>query len=84
MMPEVKAIIQNGSSASSSPGIKITEREGEILYLLAQGRTGSQIAQQLQLSGHTIESHRKNIMIKMNARNTVHMVAMALKKGIIN
>ena len=66
-----------------SDTVAITKRESEILALLADGLTGREIATWLHVSNHTIESHRKNMMVKMGARNTVHLVVKAVRMGII-
>lgn len=53
----------------------LTRREREILQLLSEGLNGPQIAEKLYLSGHTIETHRKNLFKKFN----VHSLQMLLK-----
>lgn len=63
---------------------KISGREQEVLDLLAQGYTAKEIAQNLYISTHTVHTHRKNLIIKMDARNTVHMVVKALSTSIVN
>ncbi len=54
----------------------ISHREIEILDLLSMGFTHSEIAKQLYLSVHTVNTHTKNIQNKLNARNTAHAVRM--------
>ena len=55
----------------------LTRREKEILQLLYEGLTGPQIAEKLFLSNYTIETHRKNLMQKMNANNTQQLLKLA-------
>lgn len=55
----------------------LTRREKEILDLLYQGLTGPQIADKLFLSHYTIETHRKNLMQKMNANTTQQLLKLA-------
>lgn len=57
---------------------QITSREIEITRLLSYGKTTSQIAKELHISPHTVNSHKRNLMRKVNARNTVQMVAKVL------
>ncbi|MDX2150268.1 MAG: response regulator transcription factor [Bryobacteraceae bacterium] len=61
----------------------LTEREREVLQLLAQGKTNKEAAQLLDLSPHTIESHRTNLMQKLNLHNTAEIVLYAVRKGIV-
>lgn len=61
----------------------ITQREVEVLQLIAQGLTNQEIAEQLFLSQHTVESHRKNLLSKLNAKNTADLVRLAMEKGLI-
>lgn len=61
----------------------ITRREKEVLLLIAQGYTTSQIAEKLFLSGHTVESHRKNIMEKFAANNMPSIIKLATEYKLI-
>jgi DNA-binding NarL/FixJ family response regulator len=61
----------------------LTEREREVLQLLAQGKSNKEVAQVLDLSPHTIESHRTNMMQKLNLHNTAEIVLYAVRKGIV-
>jgi two-component system, NarL family, response regulator NreC len=61
----------------------LTEREREVLQLLAQGKSNKEVAQVLDLSPHTIESHRTNLMQKLNLHNTAEIVLYAVRKGIV-
>ncbi|WP_343689582.1 LuxR C-terminal-related transcriptional regulator [Chitinophaga sp.] len=60
---------------------KLTIREKEILKLAVNGLNNKEIAESLNLSRHTIETHRKNIRIKLKVRNTTELVALARKVG---
>lgn len=63
-----------------SDPITITKREQEILDLVAQGKTSSQIADTLFLSVRTVESHRYNVMQKLGIKNAAGLVRYALMK----
>lgn len=56
---------------------RITRREKEILQLIGKGLTTMQIAEQLFISTHTVESHRKNLMEKFGVNNTTSVVKLA-------
>ena len=60
---------------------KLTAREKDVLSLAVQGLNNKEIAGQLNLSRYTIETHRKNIRLKLKVRNTTELVAMARKIG---
>jgi len=63
--------------------LKITKREEEILKGLASGHTAKEIAAQHFISAHTVDSHRKNLIIKLKARNTPHLTALAVRMGVV-
>jgi len=62
----------------------ITNREREVLNLVAYEYTSNQIAQLLYLSPHTIISHRKSLMNKLNARSLAGMVRRGCQLGLID
>jgi DNA-binding NarL/FixJ family response regulator len=61
----------------------LTDREKEVLQLLAEGRSNKEAAAQLDLGLSTIETHRANLMQKLNLHNTAEIVLYAVRKGII-
>ncbi len=61
----------------------LTEREKEVLQLLAHGKSNKEVAQLLNLSPHTVDSHRTNLMQKLGLHNTAEIVLYAVRKGII-
>jgi len=61
----------------------LTEREREILQLLAEGKSNKEAAAVLNLSPYTIETHRNNLMQKLGLHNTAEIVLYAVRKGII-
>lgn len=62
----------------------LTDREREILQLLAEGKSNKEAATILNLSPYTIESHRQNLMQKIGLHNTAEIVLYAVRKGIIS
>lgn len=61
----------------------LTEREREVLQLLAEGKSNKEAATVLNLSPYTIETHRTNLMQKLNLHNTAEIVLYAVRKGIV-
>jgi two-component system response regulator NreC len=61
----------------------LTEREREVLRLVAEGYTTQEIAQQLVLSPKTVETHRAHIMDKLGLRSRSELVRYALRKGLL-
>lgn len=62
---------------------KLTGREIEIITLIALEFSGKEISERLFISSNTVETHRKNIMKKLKAKNTISLVKFALKNKLI-
>jgi DNA-binding NarL/FixJ family response regulator len=62
---------------------KISDREKEVLECIAIGFTTQEIASKLFISKNTVETHRKNLLYKLKARNTAELINNAYKKRII-
>ena len=67
----------------SCAGFGITDREMEIIQLIAGGLSNKQIADKLFLSTHTVNTHRKNIMSKLGVNNTAGVVMFAVKNRLL-
>ena len=61
----------------------LTQREREILHLSAEGQTRPEIARRLNISVRTVETHRANLMHKLDLHSQSELVAYAFKNGII-
>ncbi len=61
----------------------LTDREKEILQLLAEGKSNKEVAALLNLSVYTVETHRANLMQKLNLHNTAELVLYAVRKKIV-
>lgn len=61
----------------------LTSREKEVLELIAQGYTNPQIAEKIFLSSFTVDSHRKNLLAKLNVRNTASLIRLAVERKLI-
>lgn len=62
----------------------LTAREIEIVKELALGKSAKEIALSLNLSGHTVKTHKKNILGKVDCHNSTHLVAICLAEGLFN
>ncbi|HMT97702.1 MAG TPA: response regulator transcription factor [Ferruginibacter sp.] len=63
--------------------IVLTRREKEVLELIANGMTNTEIAQKLFVGVTTVDTHRKNLLIKFNAKNTATVIRMATQMQLI-
>lgn len=64
--------------------ISLSERELEIIKLIAEGNTNIHIAEMIFLSPHTVNTHRKNIMAKLGVKNTAGIVMYAVKTNLVS
>lgn len=63
---------------------QLTERESEVLKAFSEGLSFKEIADKLCISVRTVETHKNNILAKLELRNTIDMVKYAIKNGIIS
>jgi DNA-binding NarL/FixJ family response regulator len=80
--PRLRPALLSRRSTERLPSL--SNREREILDLLAQGLTGEQVAEKLVLSAETIKTHIRNAMSKLEAHTRVHAIAIALREGYIS
>lgn len=82
--PRIKQILMEAMFAEKSkPEIVLTKREKEVLKRIAQEYTTQEIADQLFLSKHTIESYRKNLISKLQVRNLAGLTRYAVEQGLL-
>lgn len=67
----------------SEGGVKLTDTERKILQFLSEGDTSGEISEKLDLSPNSINSYRKLLLQKFEAKNVSHMVKMAFEKGYL-
>ena len=77
LLNEKLVSVKNGDS-------HLTKKELEIIRLLAQGLTTKDIATRIFLSIHTVNTHRKNILNKLNINNTSELIMYAVRTGIVD
>ena len=86
LSPRIAGIVLDeyvrGVGAASSGVSMLTDREREVLQLIAEGRTVNQISEKLHLSVKTIESHRKNIMDKLDIHSVAELTKFAVREGL--
>lgn len=61
----------------------LTKREKEVLQLIAEGLTNNQIAEKLFISPLTVDSHRKNLLTKLNVNNTASLIRLAVEHHLL-
>ena len=61
----------------------LTPREGELLQLIAEGKSNKEIANMLHLSLYTVETHRSNILEKLNLHSVPELILYAVRKGVV-
>jgi DNA-binding NarL/FixJ family response regulator len=88
--PQIRALLQEDYFREMSDKHKtdsfelLTAREREILQLAAEGRSNKEVAQLLNLSQHTVETHRAHILQKLNLHTVPELILYAVRKGIIH
>lgn len=85
LYPSVAAVLIEDyrRQAEGEPYDRLTEREREILRLIADGHTSRQISEMLFISLKTVLNHRTKIMEKLNIHNRSELVKYAIRKGIV-
>ncbi len=61
----------------------LSQREREVLQLIAEGLSTKEIGEKLHLASATVETHRKNLLRKLNARNSAELIRMAITEGLL-
>jgi DNA-binding NarL/FixJ family response regulator len=69
---------------NDDPLSRLSAREREVLQLLAEGRTGAEIAQRLSLSQKTVETYRARLVEKLGIRDLAGLVRFAIQRGLVS
>jgi DNA-binding NarL/FixJ family response regulator len=72
------------STDLDDPMERLTQRERQVLQLIAQARSSKEIANILNLSVNTVNVHRTNLMATLNLHSTAELVLFAVRKGLIS
>jgi DNA-binding NarL/FixJ family response regulator len=83
MPDKVRARVTRAAAAAPDPGGPLTEREREVLKLIAEGHSGQQIASMLCISEKTVERHRSNVLEKLDLRDRVDLTRYAIRVGLV-
>jgi DNA-binding NarL/FixJ family response regulator len=75
--------ITNANKKQKQDGIPLTEREIEVLRLIADEYSNSEIADKLFISIRTVDTHRRNLLEKLQVKNTAGLVKYAINKGLL-
>lgn len=78
-----KVMMYKGKGTANSITYDLTEREIEVLELICKEFTAKEIGEKLFISFRTVEGHRKNLLSKLNVRNTAGLVVFAIKNEIV-
>jgi DNA-binding NarL/FixJ family response regulator len=86
--PAVAALAARQGGAESGPGIddpyeSLTQRERQVYQLLAEGKSNKELANLLNLSLHTVETHRTRIMEKLDVHSSAELVLSAVRRGLV-
>jgi len=71
-------------STGDDPGEKLTQRERQVLQLIAEGKSNKEIAKLLNLSVNTVSVHRANLMQALGIHRTAELVLYAVRKGLVH
>lgn len=80
--PRLRPALLSQRATQRAPALSARERE--VIQLLADGLTGEEVAARLFLSAETVKTHIRNATTKLEARNRVHAIAIALQHGLIS
>lgn len=80
----IKATMQNFNSAQSDNSVFLTKREIEIIKLIYEDMTNNELADKLNISHRTVETHRRNLMQKLNIKSTVALIRWAIQNKLVS
>jgi DNA-binding NarL/FixJ family response regulator len=78
-----RSLIREWISDDTGPREPLTPREQEVVKLIAEAHTNTQIAEILHLAEKTVESHRANVLRKLGMRDRVELVRYAIRRGLV-
>ncbi|MCB0588060.1 MAG: response regulator transcription factor [Phaeodactylibacter sp.] len=79
----VDQLVKGKKPAERKEGVQLTKREIEVLRLIAEEYSNSEIAEKLFISIRTVDTHRRNLLEKLGLKNTAGLVKYAIKHGIV-
>jgi two-component system NarL family response regulator len=82
LSPEVAAQMAGSRPRAVAASAPLGPREREVLQLIAEGRSSPEIAARLHISLHTVETHRRNVMQKLDLHSVADLTRYAIREGI--
>ena len=85
--PSIQALMAEllrGDTPAAARGTLLTDREREVLNWLARGLSSKEVAQRLDISARTVETHRANLMHKLGVKSVALLIQVAIREGIID
>jgi two-component system response regulator NreC len=80
----VKGYLDKAPGPSQGSASLLTPREREVLQLLAEGMSAKEVGVHLNVSVKTVETHRRNMMVKLNIRGIAELTKYALREGLVS
>jgi DNA-binding CsgD family transcriptional regulator len=68
---------------NTSSAVELTNRETEVLQLVAYGLSAKKVARELAIAACTVERHIENVRLKTRTRNRAHMIAYVIRTGML-
>ncbi len=86
LSPRVADVVIEDAAAddAADPLARLSAREREVLQLIAEGRTGAEIAERLALSQKTVETYRARLIEKLGIRDVPGLVRFAIQRGLVS
>lgn len=78
----VERALNGRSGVNAAPGVKLGTREREVLQLVAEGKTSAEAAKAMHISMKTVETHRRNIVLKLGLHGTAELTKYAIREGL--
>ena len=79
----LSSLVSTPAEVEPGPVDPLSSREREVLQLLAANKTNKEVATKLGISVRTVETHRRSIMLKLNANSIVELVHYAIRSGLV-
>jgi two-component system, NarL family, response regulator LiaR len=80
----MEQVAHQASPASAAPVEHLTEREREVIRLVAQGRSNAEIAQALIISDKTVKTHISNVLSKLGLQDRTQLAIYAIKNSLVD
>ncbi|HVS18101.1 MAG TPA: response regulator transcription factor [Planctomycetota bacterium] len=78
----VDRALHGGGVTDATTGVKLGTREREVLQLVAEGKTSAEAAKAMHISIKTVETHRRNIVLKLDLHGTAELTKYAIREGL--